>query len=369
MEEAERLCDRVAIVDHGRIVALDSPENLIKSIGVENRVVFTVDGIFDQEQLSSVDEVTRIEQIGDRVIVYGHSDELVVGVVNTLSKRGIRFRDLRTEQPNLEDVFLAITGREMEKDEEGRIKMRGFRKLTWMEFKLFLRDVAAAFVLLIFPLLMLVMMGAIYGNEPIEIFGGLGIVDVTVPPFAGLQIAIGAIWILSEEVAVERENGVLRRLKATPIRPHMILIARVLRIFTKIVIGMILLITFGTVVYNLQFTGNLFSIIIAFLLSSVSFFAIGFFLASVLPNARTAQIVGMALFFLMLFFSETVIPFEQFPERVLTYSKILPLTHVNLLLRGLWFGGSWGDYVSEVVVLLAIAVVGPGVSSKTFRWE
>lgn len=119
MEEAERLCDRVAIVDHGNIVALDTPENLIKNLGVENRVVFTVEGIFDQEQLSSVDEVTRIEQIGDRVIVYGHSDELVVGVVNTLSKRGIRFRDLRTEQPNLEDVFLAITGREMEKDDEG----------------------------------------------------------------------------------------------------------------------------------------------------------------------------------------------------------------------------------------------------------
>lgn len=119
MEEAERLCDRVAIVDHGRIVALDSPENLIQNLGVENRIVFTIEGIFDQEQLSSVDGITRIEQIGDRVIVYGHGDELVEGVVSTLTKRSIRFRDLRTEQPNLEDVFLAITGREMEKDEEG----------------------------------------------------------------------------------------------------------------------------------------------------------------------------------------------------------------------------------------------------------
>ena len=118
MEEAERLCDRVAIIDQGRIVALDSPENLIKSLGVESRVVFNVEGDFDQKQLSGVDEANRIEQVGERVIVYGKSDALVEGVVHTLSKKGIRYRDLRTEQPNLEDVFLTLTGREMEENEK-----------------------------------------------------------------------------------------------------------------------------------------------------------------------------------------------------------------------------------------------------------
>jgi ABC-2 type transport system ATP-binding protein len=118
MEEAERLCDRVAIVDHGRIVALDSPENLIKKIDADTRVVFNVDDKFDQKQLKDVDEATRIEQIGERVILYGQGDELVERVVGTLSKRGIRYRDLRTEQPNLEDVFLSLTGRGIEESEE-----------------------------------------------------------------------------------------------------------------------------------------------------------------------------------------------------------------------------------------------------------
>ena len=113
MEEAERLCDRVAIMDHGRIVALDSPENLIRSLGAENRVVFTVEGAFEPERLRRLDGVTRVEQIGERVIVYGHGDRLVGGVVSALTSSGIRFRDLRTEQPTLEDVFLAVTGREM----------------------------------------------------------------------------------------------------------------------------------------------------------------------------------------------------------------------------------------------------------------
>ncbi len=113
MEEAERLCDRVAIVDHGRIVALDSPENLIRSLGAENRVVFTVDGGFNPAELSAVPGVSRVERIGERIVVYGRDDRLVVGVVNALTSNGCHFRDLRTEQPNLEDVFLAVTGREM----------------------------------------------------------------------------------------------------------------------------------------------------------------------------------------------------------------------------------------------------------------
>jgi ABC-2 type transport system ATP-binding protein len=113
MEEAERLCDRVAIMDHGRIVALDTPEKLIHGLAAEHRVVFTVENGFDTERFRNLPGVTRLEQIGERVVVYGKEDDLVVEVVTALSRGGIRFRDLRTEQPSLEDVFLALTGREI----------------------------------------------------------------------------------------------------------------------------------------------------------------------------------------------------------------------------------------------------------------
>jgi len=113
MEEAERLCDRVAIMDHGKIVALDTPENLIRSLGAENRVVFSVAERFDERGLQTLSGVARVEQVGERVVVYGREDGLVSGVVNALEAAGVRFRDLRTEQPSLEDVFLALTGREV----------------------------------------------------------------------------------------------------------------------------------------------------------------------------------------------------------------------------------------------------------------
>jgi ABC-2 type transport system ATP-binding protein len=113
MEEAERLCDRVAIVDHGRIVALDSPRHLVSSLGADNRVVFTVDGVPDLQRLQALQEVSCIQQVEDRVIISGKGDgdALLIGVVTTLPASGIRYHDLHTERPTLEDVFLQMTGR------------------------------------------------------------------------------------------------------------------------------------------------------------------------------------------------------------------------------------------------------------------
>ena len=111
MEEAERLCDRVAIVDHGRLIALDSPAQLIEALGVEQRVVFTADGTLRTESLMTLPGVSHVELMGDRVIVSGSGDGLLAEVLAALSAHGVRAHDLHTEQPTLEDVFLKLTGR------------------------------------------------------------------------------------------------------------------------------------------------------------------------------------------------------------------------------------------------------------------
>jgi ABC-2 type transport system ATP-binding protein len=116
MEEAERLCDRVAILDHGKIVALDTPAALIRNLGVEERIVFSVDGTLPAGFEKALTGGARIEVQGERVIVHGKNGRqvpLVSEVVGLLSAQGVHFRDLRTEQPTLEDVFLSLTGREM----------------------------------------------------------------------------------------------------------------------------------------------------------------------------------------------------------------------------------------------------------------
>ena len=115
MEEAEQLCDRVAILDHGRIVALDTPAALIRNMGAEERVVFSIDGTLPAAFEKALSGAGRLEVQGERVIVHGISNKvpLVSEVVSQLTSSGIQFRDLRTEQPTLEDVFLKLTGREI----------------------------------------------------------------------------------------------------------------------------------------------------------------------------------------------------------------------------------------------------------------
>jgi ABC-2 type transport system ATP-binding protein len=113
MEEAEHLCDRVAIVDHGKIVALDTPEALIRSLGIEKRLVFTLPQGQAAPALAHLSQVSHVELAGDRLTVYGQGDRFVSSVVSALEDAGVPSRDMRTEQPNLEDVFLALTGRAM----------------------------------------------------------------------------------------------------------------------------------------------------------------------------------------------------------------------------------------------------------------
>ena len=113
MEEAEHLCDRVAIIDRGKIVGLDSPQNLIAGLDAENRIIFSVKEEIDDTVFRKIPGVTRVDQSQDRVIIYGKGDGLLVRIVVALESGRIHFRDLRTEQPNLDDVFIALTGKEM----------------------------------------------------------------------------------------------------------------------------------------------------------------------------------------------------------------------------------------------------------------
>ncbi len=114
MEEAEHLCDHVAILDHGHIIALDTPKNLVSQLGMGMRILFQVNSrdtaAFQPARIGAIDGVRRVEQQGDEVIVYGQGEGLVSKVILALENARLPVSHLRTEQPNLEDAFLALTG-------------------------------------------------------------------------------------------------------------------------------------------------------------------------------------------------------------------------------------------------------------------
>lgn len=115
MEEAETLCDRVGIIDHGRLIALDTPRNLVSSLGADSKVLFTVD---DRDVPVSAfevfPEVSRAEKLENGYVLYTKDDSTTLGKLIRLSdKQGFRCGSIRTEVPTMDDVFLTLTGREL----------------------------------------------------------------------------------------------------------------------------------------------------------------------------------------------------------------------------------------------------------------
>jgi len=110
MDEVEALADRVAVIDHGRVVALDTPDNLIASLNRETKVLFSVPNGFQAAQLENVSGVSAVNQY-DRQITVSGNGPLLANVAAALAQHNIAPADLRVQQTNLEDVFLALTGR------------------------------------------------------------------------------------------------------------------------------------------------------------------------------------------------------------------------------------------------------------------
>lgn len=245
--------------------------------------------------------------------------------------------------------------------------MKTLWKMIWTELKLQLREPVGAFFTLAFPLMLLFIFGSIYGNEPSDYLGGHGSIDISVPGYIGM--IIGTIGMLSLPIALStyREQGILRRLQATPLPSSIILWSQVAVNVIMTLFGASMLVIAGFVVYDLSVPQASFGLLLAVILSGFSFLAVGFVLAGVLPTARSAQAVGMALFYPMLFLSGAAMPRQVMPEGVQKFSELLPLTHVVKLLEGLWLDGVWNQ--TSLAVVAGLLVVCLIISRRTFRWE
>jgi len=115
MEEAEELCDRVGVIDYGKIIALDTPKKLVSSLGAESKVFFeTGDKDITAAEFGGLPAVGRAEKVEGGFVLYTQDNNATLQeLVRFADKRGFRLGDIRTEIPNLDDVFLALTGREM----------------------------------------------------------------------------------------------------------------------------------------------------------------------------------------------------------------------------------------------------------------
>jgi ABC-2 type transport system permease protein len=248
--------------------------------------------------------------------------------------------------------------------------LRGLFKLTWIEIKIFLREPLGAFGTIAFPVLIFLVAGRIVGRgaaPPTP--AATNFIRVGLPVLASLLIAINAVLSLVTIISIYREGGILKRLRATPLRPQTILTAHVLVKLLLTAATLALLVLAGKRYYPIGVHAPLFSFTIALLISTWSILSIGFVIASIVPTARFAQPVGAVILYPMFAVSGLFIPVAALPPVLRAVSRVLPLTYAVSLLQGIWDGDAWSAHLGDVAALVVVFGVCTALSAKVFRWE
>jgi ABC-2 type transport system permease protein len=248
--------------------------------------------------------------------------------------------------------------------------LRGFWKLTWLEIKIFLREPLGAIGTLLFPIVLFVVLGKIGGGRLASPAPRVpSFIGVDLPILIALMIAIGAVMSLATIIAIYREGGILKRLRATPMRPHTILSAHVVVKLGFALVTLLALIAAGKRVFPAQLTGPVGSFSIAVLFSTLSILAIGFVIASVVSVARFVQPVGALVFYPMLGLCGLFFPLDALSPQLRLVTRALPLTYAVSLMRGIWRGDGWLAHGTDIAALVMVMVVCVAISAKYFKWE
>uniref|UniRef100_Q01R41 Transport permease protein n=1 Tax=Solibacter usitatus (strain Ellin6076) TaxID=234267 RepID=Q01R41_SOLUE len=248
--------------------------------------------------------------------------------------------------------------------------LHGLWKLTWLEIKIFLREPLGAFGSVLFPVLIFVLVSRFAGGRvtPASL-PTAGFLRVGLPVFVSVFIALSAVLSLVTIISIYREGGILKRLRATPLRPRTILTAHVMVKLTLTALTMALLMLAGKSYYPVHTHFPVFGFTVALLISTWSILSIGFLIASIVPTARFAQPIGAAILYPMLGLCGLFIPLQAMPRGLQVVAHMLPLTYAVSLLEGIGKGEAWSAHMGDVAALVVIFAICTALSAKVFRWE
>ncbi|MGA3293050.1 MAG: ABC transporter permease [Candidatus Acidiferrales bacterium] len=248
--------------------------------------------------------------------------------------------------------------------------LRGLWKLTWIEIKIFLREPLGALGTIGFPVLVFLVLGRVAGRRLVPpSLAASSFIRVGLPVFASLLIVISAVLSLVTIISIYREGGILKRLRATPLRPQTILTAHVIVKLLLTAATLALMVLAGKRYYPIGVHVPLLGFTIALLISTWSILSVGFLIASIVPTARFAQPIGAAILYPMIAVSGVFLPVESLPPVLRVVARVVPLTYAVSLLQEIWNGDAWSAHVGDVTALAVVFIVCTALSAKVFRWE
>ena len=248
--------------------------------------------------------------------------------------------------------------------------LRGLWKLTWIEIKIFLREPLGAIGTIVVPVVLFVVLGRVTSHKlGSSSFTGSGLSGAGLPVLVSLLISISAVLSLVTIISIYREGGILKRLRATPLRPYTILTAQVIVKLMLTAATLILMLIAGRRYFPAGVHVPWFSFTIALMISTWSILAVGFLIASIVPTARFAQPIGAVILYPMIAVSGLFVPVEALPPALHSVARGLPLTYAVSLLEGIWNGDGWFAHMGDVAAMTVLFLLCTMLSAKVFRWE
>ena len=249
--------------------------------------------------------------------------------------------------------------------------MRGLLQLTWVEIKVFVREPLGAIGTIVVPVIAFIYLGKATAGEsaaPSDAFSGL-LAPGGIPTLLALTVTVSAVLSLANIISIYREGGILKRMRATPLRPWTILTSHVLVKLLLTALTMTLMLLAGKRYFSIGPEVPVVRFTIALLISVLSILSLGFILASVVPTPRFAQPIGAVIFYPMIGLSGLFVRTESLPPKLRAVAKVLPFTHSTSLLQGIWTGDSWYAHRGDILALTLVFFICIAITSRVFRWE
>lgn len=245
--------------------------------------------------------------------------------------------------------------------------MHALARTTSIETKLFLREPLTVVFTLALPVLFLFVMGGVFGNKPNPAYyRGAGPLDYYVPGYCALVWASVGLLALPVHLVRYREDGVLRRLRASAAPPWTLFGAQIAVSFFISLAGSVLVLGLATIAYRIHFPHSMAGFAGAWLLTGVLFCALGLLLSAI-PSSRGALGAGFGLFFVMMLLSGAGPPPEVLTGALHSVSNLLPLTYMLRLIQDPWLGLPWS--LTDTAVVAGFAVAAAVGARFAFRWE
>lgn len=249
--------------------------------------------------------------------------------------------------------------------------MRSLRSMSWLEIKLFLREPMTVVFTLALPVVVLYVLGGVFGNEArtgVDVpFRGVGAMNYYVPAYVGLVLASIGLIGLPVHLASYRERGVLRRFRASGLPASAVFGAQIVKSLVIAVLGSALVVVLGRLSYDAALPDDPVGVVVAFLVGLLAFCAIGLLLGALMPTARAAQGAGVLLWFVMLIVAGAGPPREVLTDAMRTVGDYTPLAHVVTALQDPWLGFGWN--AAELGVVGAVFAVCGGLALWRFAGE